>query len=58
MNASPSPSRAEWPAALAEAARYEIPRVRYLMRQPLGDLIEEGLAELGCSLEELSGYGH
>ena len=52
-------SKAEWAASIGEARRFEGSRLRYLMRQPmLGDLIEEGLAELGYSLEELSDYEH
>jgi len=48
----------EWATAVAEASRYATNRVDYLMRQPmLGDLIEEGLAELGYSLEELADIG-
>lgn len=48
-------SKGEWANAVAEAARYPTNRAHYLMGQPLlGDLLDEGLAELGYSLEDLS----
>jgi len=51
-------TKEEWADAVAEAGRFATNRAHYLMRQPmLGDLIEEGLAELGYSLEELADVG-